>query len=375
MARRTVCFVLPSLDGGGAERAAVHILNALDPAEWDRSMYLFRREGPYLEAVDPGIAVAAGDAGSRAGRWLALRRYLRASRPQLVVSFLSYFSVLSAARAANIGARVVFDQQTPLSAFLADADYPWRRPWRRRAFSVVARLGYRRADAVVTTSKGIADDLVDRFGVARDRVTVVHNPVDLDAIARATGEGLDPAHAAQWSRPAIVAVGRLAEAKNYPLLLEALAIVRRTIPARLFIVGRGEREADLRRDIERLGLSDAVVLCGFQANPWKYIARADVFALTSRYEGFGNVLAEAMACGVPVVATSSPGTKEIVSVGIDGLLVERHEPGAVAAALERVLTNDAFHARLSYGAHQGAKRFALPAIAAAYHRALGGLLG
>jgi ADP-heptose:LPS heptosyltransferase len=118
-----VCFVLPSLNGGGAERAAVQILNALDPARWDRSMYLFRREGPYLDELQPSIDLVAGDGRSRLVRWLHLRRYLRAARPQLVVSFLSYFSVLSAVRGAGIGARVVFNQQTPMSAFLSDADY------------------------------------------------------------------------------------------------------------------------------------------------------------------------------------------------------------------------------------------------------------
>ena len=373
--RRRVCFVLPSLNGGGAERAAVHIVNALNPIVWDRSMYLFERSGPYLSDVDPAVALAAGPAGaSRAGRWAALRRYLRERNPEIIMSFLSYFSVLSAARAARIGARVVFNQQTPMSAFLTDADYAWRHPWHRRAFSLVIRIGYRLADAIVTTSAGVSDDLVNQFGVRRERIRVVHNPVDLDAVRAAAAEPLDAGVQARWNAPTIVAAGRLADAKNYPLLLDAMALLRRTIPAQLFVLGEGELEAPLREQIARLGLSDAVALCGFQKNPWKYIARADAFALTSRYEGFGNVLIEAMACGVPVVATSSPGTKEIVTAGADGLLVEQHEPAAVAAALERVLTDDAFRRRLADGARRSAERFALPVIADAYDRAFGAVL-
>jgi glycosyltransferase involved in cell wall biosynthesis len=111
-----------------------------------------------------------------------------------------------------------------------------------------------------------------------------------------------------------------------------------------------------------------VVLCGFQRNPWKYIARADVFALSSRYEGFGNVLVEAMACGVPVVATRSPGTTEIVTPGIDGLLVE-HQPAGLAEALARVLSDDDLRRRMSEAARLAAGRFALPSIAMAYDRA------
>jgi glycosyltransferase involved in cell wall biosynthesis len=361
-----ICFVLPSLNGGGAERAAVNILNALDPVRWDRSMYLFRREGPYLAELDPSIRLVSGDVDSRSGRWLALRRFLRATRPELVVSFMSYFTVLSAARAAGVGARVVFNLQTPMSAFLEDADYHWRQPWHRHAFELVTRVGYRLVDAIVATSAGVADDLVARFGVARDRISVLHNPVDLASIATAADEPLDRAHDWLWSRPVIVAAGRLADAKNYPLLLDAFALVRARLSVKLFILGEGEREPALREQVERLGLSASVVFCGFQRNPWRYIARADIFALSSRYEGFGNVLIEAMACGVPVVATSSPGTREIIKDGVDGLLVDVHEPAALAAALERLLRDDGLRHRMSQEARRRAAAFDVPAIAAAY---------
>ena len=203
--RRKVCFVLPSLYGGGAERAAVNILNALDPAHWDRSMYLFQREGPYLDQLDSRIALSAGNRRSRVGRWLDLRRFLRESRPDLVVSFLSYFSVLTAARAAGIGARVVFNQQTPMTAFLNDADYHWRRAWHRRVFAAVARIGYRLADSIVTTSQGVADDLAHEFGVAAARIQIVHNPVDLEHIALAAREPIDPAFERDWTHPVVVA--------------------------------------------------------------------------------------------------------------------------------------------------------------------------
>jgi glycosyltransferase involved in cell wall biosynthesis len=365
--------VLPSLNGGGAERAAVHILNALDARQWERSMYVFAREGRYLADLDPSIALASGTPGSRLDRWLQLQRHLRRTRPHVVMSFLSYFSVLTATRAAGVGARVVFNQQTPISAFLSDADYAWRHPWHRRLFSIVTRCAYRLADAIVATSSGVADDLVRAFGVVRDRIRVIHNPVDLDAIAHAVAEPLPASAPRPHGQFTIVAAGRLADAKNYPLMLDAFAVVRRTIDAHLIILGEGEREADLRDRIARLGLGDAVSLCGFQANPWTFISRADVFVLTSRYEGFGNVIVEAMACGVPVVATSSPGTREIVTDGVDGVLVERHDADAVATALARVLRDAGERRRMSDAARATARRFALPIIAAAYDSTLQGL--
>jgi glycosyltransferase involved in cell wall biosynthesis len=363
-----ICFVLPSLAGGGAERVAVDILNALDPSQWDRAMYLSAREGPYLDALDRSVSLTASRRRSRIGRWLELRRYIRAQRPQLVVSFLSYFSTVSATRAAAVGARVVFNQGTPTTAFLADRDYGWRHGWRRRLFSLATRIGYRQADAIVATSQGVAEDLIASFGVPRDRILVVHNPVDLTAIGAAAVEPLEPAYERVWSHPAIVAAGRLADAKNYPLLIDAFNLLRQTIPARLFILGQGDRESQLRAQIEQLGLDRDVVLCGFQRNPWKFIARADAFALSSAYEGFGNVLVEAMACGVPVVATRSPGSREVVRDGGDGLIVDQHEPAPLAEALGRVLTDAPLRARMAVEALRSAQRFALPAIVAAHDR-------
>jgi glycosyltransferase involved in cell wall biosynthesis len=291
-------------------------------------------------------------------------------RPDVVVAFLSYFSVLCATRTAGVRARVVFIQQTPLSAFLTDTEYRWSRPWPRRVFGFATRVGYRAADLVVVTSRGVADDLVQSFGISSDHVRVVPNPVDLAGIAAAAQDPLDPADAAAWTPPVIVAAGRLAEVKNYPLLIEALDLLRQRTPARLFILGEGDQAPVLRTLIQARGLDNVVRLCGFQDNPWKYMAKADVFVLTSRYEGFGNVLVEAMACGVPVVATSSPGTRDIVDPGVDGLLVERHEPAAVAAALEQVLGAATLRRQMSEAARRHIERYRTEAVASAYDRVL-----
>jgi glycosyltransferase involved in cell wall biosynthesis len=117
-----------------------------------------------------------------------------------------------------------------------------------------------------------------------------------------------------------------------------------------------------------------VVLCGFQANPWRFIAKADVFALTSHYEGFGNVLVEAMACGVPVVATASAGTRDIVRDGEDGFLVTTHDATSVAGALERVLADPARRLQMSTAARVHAVDFALKAVASKYDTLFQGLL-
>ncbi len=368
--RLKVCFVIPSLAGGGAERVAVQVLNALDGDRWERSMYLFARSGPFLADVAPAVRLESAATSSRVGRWRGLRCFVRRARPDVVVAFLSYLSVLTATRAARVGTRVIFDVETPVSAFLTDSEYRWSGRWNRRLFSAAMRVGCALADLIVATSRGVAEDLVDSFGAPSARVHVVPNPVDLPAVAAAAQEPIDRTIQALWKPPVIVAAGRLAEAKNYPLLIDAFALLRERIPVSLFILGKGDEESALRQMIQARGLGDDVHLCGIQTNPWKYIARADVFALTSRYEGFGNVVVEAMACGVPIVATSSPGTRDIVSPGVDGLLVERHEPAAVADALARVLTDGDLRKRMIETARRKVERYRIESVALTYDRVL-----
>lgn len=368
--RRRVCFVLPSLNGGGAERAAVQVLNGLDAAAWDRAMFLFERTGPYLTDLDPAIVLQAASSPARGARWQSLRRFIKHRRPDVVVAYLSYATALTAIRAAHTDARVVFNQQTPLSAFLTDADYQWGQGWRRTVFTATSRLTYSAADMIIATSRGVADDLTQNFGVSPDAVRVVPNPVDLDGVRTLAGETLDAAADIGGTTPVIVAAGRLADAKNYPMLIDSMRILRAAVPARLFILGQGELEPALRRQIAEHHLQDAVTLLGFHRNPWKYIVRADVFALSSHYEGFGNVLIEAMALGVPVVATASAGTRDIVTPGVNGLLVEPHTAEAMAAALRSVLEDGDLRAAMARAAKVSSERFAAPSVIARYDTVL-----
>jgi len=368
--RQRVLFVIPSLAGGGAERVAVQILNALDRGRWDRSLFLYERAGPFLADVSPDITLESADASSRIGQWRALRRFIRKARPDVVVAFLSYWSALTATRAAGVGAKVVFAIGTPVGAFLTDRDYRWSQPWNRRVFTTVMRTACALADRIIATSTGVADDLIASVGAAAARIRVVHNPVDVMEVVSAAREPIDSADEARWQRPVIVAAGRLAEAKNYPLLIDAFAILRRRTPATLFILGTGDEEARLRALIAAHGLADSGHLCGFRRNPWSYMARADVFALSSHYEGFGNVLVEAMACGVPVVATRSAGTLEVITPGTDGLLVDQHEPDAFAGALATVIEDGALRARMAAAAREHADRYQTDTIASDYDRVL-----
>lgn len=360
-----VCFVLPSLVGGGAERVAVTVLNALDGSKYERVLYLFSDEGVYFDQLDPGVQVVVGGGTSWLSRLRHLAVFLRVTRPQVVMPFLSYFITAIAAWLSGSRARVVFQQGTPTTGFLEDPDFTWHQPWRRALFGLMTRVFYRRADAVVVTSQGVAADLIEKYSIPPAQIRILHNPVDLTAIAAAAAAPVDAAGVSD--RPVIVTAGRLARVKNHPLLLDAAALVLRQRPLHVWILGEGEERAALARAANEPALAGHVSFLGFQSVPWPWIARADVFVLTSVYEGFGNVLVEAMACGTPVVATRSPGTVEIIEDGVNGLLVN-HTPEAVAGAIGRLLDDGELRQRVIARAAEDVRHYAAPAVAARYQR-------
>ena len=361
-----ICFVIPTLTGGGAERVAVTVLSALDGARHERVLYLFSEaDGVYFDRIAPGVRVVVASERSWLKRMWELRSFLRAARPDIVMPFLSYFITAVAVWLARVPSRVVFNQGTPTTQFLDDPDFSWRTSWRRRAFAALTRIFYGRADAVVVTSQGVADDLIANYKVPAKKIRVLHNPVDLDAIAATAQAEIDQPQSGQ--HPVVAAAGRLAGVKNYPLLIDAIAELAPKMSVHAWILGDGAERARLERHVADRGVDRLVTFLGFQANPWPFIARADVFVLTSTYEGFGNVLIEAMACGTPVVATRSPGTVEIIDHGANGLLVD-HEPRAVAAAIASVISDAPLRQRLIARGRDSVQQYAAPRVAERYDR-------
>ncbi len=361
-----ICFVIPTLTGGGAERVAVTVLGALDGGRHTRVLYLFDADNAvYLDQVAPGIRVVVAAERSWIGRLRELAACLRGFQPDIVMPFLSYFITAIAVRLAGVESVVVFNQGTPTSGFLDDPDFAWKQPWRRRLFAMTTRFFYGRADAIVATSRGVADDLAANYGVPRAKIHVLHNPVDLEAIARQSSEPI--ATEITGDHPVVAAAGRLAGVKNYPLLIAAIAELRAKMPVYVWILGEGPERARLESLANERGVGSLVRFLGFQPNPWRFIARADVFALTSTYEGFGNVLIEAMACGTPVVATKSPGTVEIIADGETGTLVD-HEARSIADAIGALLSDRAKRDAQVARAREGVSHYALPAVAERYDR-------
>lgn len=337
MASRIAVF-LPSLRGGGAERVAVTLANAFARSGSSVDLVLVTREGPYLSEVAAGVRIVDLKARRVLGSLIPLVRYLRSARPTALLSTFHHANVLAlvARRLAGVRMRVVVRAQDMRVSVI-----PGGTQISGRAVAWLAPKAYRRADAIVAVSRGVADDLCRAEPRLRDRVRVIFNPVVSDELFLRARDA--PAH--RWFLehvPVVIAVGRLVAAKDYATLLGAFAQVRQRQETRLVILGEGDERRDLETLAVELGIGDSVAMPGFAANPFAAVARARVFVLSSRTEGLPNALVQALALGARIVSTDCPsGPREILQDGRFGRLVPVGDVDGLARALIAALQDPA----------------------------------
>jgi len=196
------------------------------------------------------------------------------------------------------------------------------------------RIFYRWTDLIIAVSQGVADDIVKITGLPPQKVITIHHPgVTPELFSMAVPE-VDHPWFKETGVPVVLGMGRLTKQKDFMTLIKAFAEVRRDRPCRLVILGEGGDLKDLKALTSELGITDEVDFPGFKKNPFPFLSRSDIFVLSSRWEGFGLVLVEALALGVPVVSTDCPsGPREILKDGEYGRLVPVEDPAALAEAM------------------------------------------
>lgn len=336
--RGRVALFLPNLGGGGAERVMVEVARGLARRGHDVDVVAAQLEGPFVAELPE--QVRAIDLGApRVMRAIPdLVRYLRRERPRVLLSTMNHANVaaIAAGVVARTGVPVVVREAGNLTYQRLDA-----RSWRARIAPLASRAAYPWAHRVIAVSEAARRDLVEHVRLPLERVDVIYNPVDLDAV-RAAAEAEVPRWPAVDGEPVVLAVGRLDVQKDHATLLRAFARLR--CDARLLLLGEGPERAALERLSRDLGIAERVSMPGFVDNPFPYLQRATVVAHPSRWEGLPNVLIQAVALGAPVVATDcAGGSREILEDGRIGPLVPVGDVPALAAALdaalERGLTN------------------------------------
>jgi len=325
-----IAIYLNDLSSGGVERLTLTLIHAFHQAGADLAVLLHSADGSLkLELPDDvqvkvfGTRRVLDDVGP-------IARYLRQAKPHILLSSLNHNNITAclAGLLAGGGTKVVICQHNALSSEASS-----RQSWKYRVMPVAYRLMAPLAAGIVAVSQGVADDMAAATGIAARRIEVIHNPVfDDQLLTRAAADVGHP-----WLNepiPIFVSAGRLVEQKNHAMLLRGFAAYRQQHAGRLMIFGEGPKREELIDLATALGIAADVEFCGFVENPLPYYRYAKAFILTSRFEGFGNVLVEAMACGLPVISADCPhGPAEILDGGKFGLLVPVDDVAALAGAM------------------------------------------
>lgn len=330
-----VAFVMATLGTGGVGRMRIHLTRYLVENGLEATLLLGSLRSPYLESVHPGVRVATMRGSHFPLSIPTLLRYLWKERPDALITDRVRVnrSALWARRISGLPTRVFTSLHIPISLKLKGL-----KASKRASVERAIQGSFPLNDGIIVNSKGVAQDLLGRFDLAPGKVHVIYNPVitkDMFAKAREA-----PAH--PWLQeghaPVILGVGRLEKPKDFQTLLCAFAHFQGKRAVKLMILGEGKEMDELKALAENLGIGSAVSFAGFAMNPYGCMARAQVVVLSSRWEGFGNVLVEALALGTPVVATDCDyGPREILAGGRYGRLVPVGDVEAMAKAIGETL--------------------------------------
>ena len=311
-----ITLFLSGLSGGGAQRRMLLLAGGFAAHGHHVDLVVPRADGPYRSQIPEQARLVVLDAAwtrlplirHRRGLWvcastLALARYLRHARPDVVLSTSNpaNLTALWGRRRAQVDTAVVASVNVNPRAATGERQPPWAPPLR-----LLLRRCYHRADALIANSEGVAHDLAAVTGIPREQIRVIANPVPAGLIRARAGEPAAHPWFMPGQPPVLIGVGKLKRQKDFATLIRAFARLRRERVLRLVILGEGEERAALERLVQGLGVGADVLLPGFMDNPYAWMSRSAVFVSSSAWEGFSNVLCEALACGCPVVSTDCP---------------------------------------------------------------------
>jgi glycosyltransferase involved in cell wall biosynthesis len=328
MTARTLAFVLPNLRPGGAERVAIRLMHGVRAAGHKVEFVLMQKEGDLLREVPDDVRII--DLGvSRVRQAIRpLMRYFKETPPDAAQVRMWPLTVAAiiARRLAGSNSRLVVSDHAVLTKHFAG------HPLTLAALGLSVRWFYPRADARLVVANAAAEDFARISGLPRDGFEVIYNPVDPPPPEIRPAPEIE----ALWGDAdgRIITVGTLKDQKNQALLIRSFARLRKWRAAKLMIVGAGPLEEELKRLAASLDVAEHVIFVGFAAQPWGHYLSADLFVLTSDYEGYPNVLVEAMRCGLAVVSTDcESGPREILDGGRFGRLVPVGDEAALAEAM------------------------------------------
>jgi len=331
-----IAIVLHDLRGGGAEKMMVRLANQLANMGHEIEMILLTGGGTNKAFLSVNVLLTELNAKRVLRSFGPLRAQFKKSEPELVLTALPHVNVITAFVCVSLGwtKRLSVSERNTFSL-----DKVVNSSIVMRAVYIIAPYVYRwLPNPVIAVSQGVADDLVANSVVRDKDVVTAPNPVITQQTINAAKEPAKHPWLIDKTTKVIVAVGRLSDQKGFDMLVDAFSKVHSDVKTKLVIFGEGRLKKDLLSQIKALNLEARVDLAGYNDNPIAEIQQADLFVLSSRFEGSPNVLVEAMSVGTPVVAFNCPsGPLEILEGGKIATLVPNGNVKALAAAIENSL--------------------------------------
>lgn len=342
--KKHVLFLITSLKYGGAERVVANLSHSFaEKGEYRVTVMLLERkidlpvEGVEMVSLHTRQKNLFDKSLSIMKDPFRLRRFIKDNGVDIVLSFMQR------PNAINMLTKALGSKHTACVNVRCSMTrhYENVRPVIRSAGRLFFKWLWRYADRTIANSRVIKGELSGLFDIAPFDIDVIYNPMQLGKIENLSKEAIEEEWFKDKDTPIIINVGRMARAKGHKYLLRAFASLTSRRKARLAIIGDGELKEEIVKEARDLGVDDKVFFMGYRKNPYKYIARSDIFVLSSIYEGFPNVLIEAMACRCPVVSTYSfSGPAEI-------LIPQQETGGGIVEARYGILVKEASEDHLS----------------------------
>ena len=325
----TVVFMLPSLVSGGAERVFINLLNGFNRSRFYLHLIVVDPTGPFSKLVPDDVDFHGLGYKKVSTAIPAIVAELRKINPDIILSTLDHLNLaLLLVKPFIPNKTLLFLRECNLTSSNLSAGF------KNFIFRFLKRRLLNYADRIICPANAIKDDLQINFGIRPDKMTTIYNPVQVDEI-RANmlhhwGENRNNIYR-------IVSAGTLEQRKGFDLLLDAISLVVKSHHnIHLTILGDGPEKENLNKQVLSLNLSDKVTLEGYLDNPYPYFADADLYVLSSRFEGLPNVVLESLACGTPVVAFNCPGgIDEIIINESQGVIVPGEDVHALSSAIEK----------------------------------------
>ena len=306
---KKIVFVMPKLGGGGAERVVSTIIQHINKQKFECSLIVFDGNGDYQNDLPKGIDIKILSGKSLISNVLALIKMLRKLKPNVVFSSMRSTSALLGIIKLLLPSEVklVLRENNTPSVSIAESRYPW-------IWKAIYKSIFKNADTIICQSDYMINDFKNKFNFTGDNLVRIYNPVDIEMVKNRSQEG--PSPFPDSDKKNVVAVGKLTSQKGYDILLESFAFHKeKNRNINLWILGEGKNYKQYKALSSTLGINNNVHFVGRQENPFIWMKHADLFILSSRYEGLPNVLLEALCLGRPVVTTNHPGgTNEVMSI-------------------------------------------------------------